>query len=51
LEMKYRGLTSVLFPRLLDLSLVEDVGILGVGVKSFEIKRNAGGESGHLGQY
>ena len=51
LGVKARGSTSELLPKLLNLSMVEDSGILSVGVKSVDIKRNTGGESDYLGYY
>ena len=49
--MKFHGLTVELRLKLLDLRPVEGDGIAGVGVKSVDIGKNAGGEAGLLGCY
>ena len=51
MDVKYRGLTTELHPKLLFLSEVEVSGIPGVAVKCVEIRRNIGGEGGLLGLY
>ncbi len=48
LEVKARGLTSELLSKLLVLSEVGDDGIPSVEVKFLDIRRNTGGEGGHL---
>ena len=42
--MKFRGLTSALLPRLLDLSTGEVSGIPSVAVECVDIRKNTGGE-------
>ena len=49
MDVKYRGLTSELHPKLLFLSEVEVGGIPGVAVECVEIGRNTSGEGGLLG--
>ena len=46
--MKALGSTGEVHPKLRDLSLGEDSGILGVEVKFVDIERNTGGEGGYL---
>ncbi len=46
--VKARGLTSELLSKLLVLSEVGDDGIPSVEVKFSDIRRNTGGEGGHL---
>ena len=48
MDVKYRGLTSELHPKLLDLSEVEVSGIPSVAVKCVDIRRNTSGEGGLL---
>ena len=48
--VKYFGSTGELPSKLLDLSVTEENGILGVRVKSVDIERNTSGESGSLDQ-
>ncbi|KUK22280.1 MAG: hypothetical protein XD57_1619 [Thermotoga petrophila] len=48
--VKSHSSTVELRPKLLGLGLVEGDGTAGVGVKSVDISRNAGGEAGLLGQ-
>ncbi len=48
--VKSRSLTVELRLKLLDLGPVEGDGTAGVGVKSVDISRNAGGEAGLLGR-
>ena len=47
--MKSHGSTVGLRSKLLGLRVVEGDGIAGVGVKSVDIGKNAGGEAGLLG--
>ena len=49
--MKYSGSIGELPSKLLDLSLSEGNGILGVRVKSVDIEKNTSGEGDFLGQY
>ena len=49
LDVKYRGLTSELQPKLRFLSEVEVGGIPSVAVKCVDIRRNTSGEGGLLG--
>ena len=49
--MKALGSTGELRSKLGDLSPGEGGGIPGVGVKSVDIRRNTGGEGGHLDRY
>ena len=51
MDVKYRGLTTELHPKLLFLSEVEASGIPSVAVKCVDIRRNIGGEGGLLGFY
>ena len=48
--MKSHSSTVELRPKLLSLGPVEGDGTAGVGVKSVDIGRNAGGEAGLLGR-
>ncbi len=47
-DVKSRGLTSEVHPKLLGWRLVGASGILGVAVKCVDIERNTGGEGGSL---
>ncbi len=49
--MKALGLTEEVRLKLLSLSLGEDGGILQVEVKFVDMRRNTGGEGGHLDEY
>ena len=49
MDVKYRGLTPGLHPKLQVLSEVEASGIPSVAVKCVEIGRNTSGEGGLLG--
>ena len=49
--IKSQGLTLESWLILLYLSIVGDGGILSVGVKSVDIKRNTGGVNGYLDYY
>jgi hypothetical protein len=49
LEVKSRGLTPELLSKLTGLRVIEDGGIPSVEVKFLDIRRNTGGEGGHLG--
>ena len=49
--MKYPGLTGKLHLKLSFLSVVGDDGIPGVAVKCVDIRKNTGGEGGHLDEY
>ena len=51
LVVKFRGLTSALLLRLIDLSAGGVVVIPGVGVKSVDIWKKTGGEGGRVGMY
>ncbi len=46
--VKYFCSTEELQLKLLDLSSVEESGILGVAVKCVDIEKNTGGENGSL---
>ena len=50
-DVKARGSTPELHPKLRDLSTGEESGILGVAVKCVDIEKNAGGEGGSLERY
>ncbi len=47
-DVKSRGSTSELHPKLHSLSAGWESGILGVAVKCVDIKKNTGGEGGSL---
>ena len=49
--MKALGLTEEVHSILWDLSMKEGRGIPGVEVKFVDIRRNTGGEGGHLDGY
>lgn len=49
-DVKSHGSTVGLHPKLPGLGAVEGDGTAGVGVKSVDIGRNAGGEAGLLGR-
>ena len=49
MDVKYRGLTPELHPKLWFLSGVEVSGIPSVAVKCVDIRRNTSGEGGLLG--
>ncbi len=49
--MKVLGLTEEVCLKLLSLSLGEDGGIPQVEVKFVDMRRNIGGEGGHLDDY
>ncbi len=49
--MKALGLTEEVRLKLLSLSLGEDGGISQVEVKFVDMRRNTGGEGGHLDEY
>ncbi len=49
--MKALGLTEEVRLKLLSLSLGEDGGIPQVEVKFVDMRRNTGGEGGHLDEY
>ncbi len=49
--MKALGLTEEVRLKLLSLSLGEDGGIPQVEVKFIDMRRNTGGEGGHLDEY
>ena len=49
--MKAQGLTLEVLLILQSLNVVEDARIPGVVVKYVEIRRNTGGEGGHLDQH
>ncbi len=49
--MKVLGLTEEVRLKLLSLSLGEDGGIPQVEVKFVDMRRNTGGEGGHLDEY
>ncbi len=49
--MKALGLTEEVRLKLLGLSLGEDGGIPQVEVKFVDMRRNTGGEGGHLDEY
>ena len=49
--MKALGLTEEVRLKLLSLSLGEDGGIPQVEVKFVDMRRNTGGEGGHLDDY
>ena len=49
--MKALGLTEEVHPKLLSLSLGEDGGIPQVEVKFVDMRRNTGGEGGHLDEH
>jgi hypothetical protein len=49
--VKALGSTEEVHPKLLDLSMGEEGGILGVAVTCVDIERNTGGEGGLLAQY
>ena len=49
--MKALGSTEEVHSKLLDLSMGEEGGILGVAVTCVDIGRNTGGEGGLLAQY
>ena len=48
MDVKYRGLTAGLHPKLLILSVGEESGIPSVAVKCVDIRKNTGGEGGFL---
>ena len=50
-DVKSRGSTTEVHPKLPSLSLGEEGGMLGVEVKFVDIRRNTGGEGGFLAQY
>ncbi len=50
-DVKSRGSTSELRPKLQNLSAGGESGILGVAVKCVDIKKNTGGEGGSLECY
>lgn len=50
-DVKSHGSPVELHPILLNLSIGEVCGILGVAVKCVEIKKNTGGESDTLDEY
>ena len=50
-DVKSPSSTRELHLKLLVLSTGEGGGIPGVGVKSVDIRRNTGGEGGHLDRY
>jgi hypothetical protein len=47
--VKAQGLTLERLPKLVDLRVIGDGGIPSVEVKFLDIRRNTGGEGGHLG--
>ncbi len=47
-DVRSRGSTSELRPKLRNLSAGGESGILGVAVKCVDIKKNTGGEGGSL---
>ena len=49
--MKAHGSTVELHLKLAVLSTEEESGIPGVAVKCVDIRKNTGGEGGHLGEY
>ena len=49
--VKSCSLTAELPPKLVELRLEEESGILGVAVKCVDIERNTGGEGGQLDEY
>ena len=49
--VKYSGSIGELPSKLLDLSVTEENGILGVRVKSVDIEKNTSGEGDFLGHY
>ncbi len=49
--VKYSCSTGELPSKLLDLSVTEEKGILGVRVKSVDIEKNTSGEGAFLGHY
>lgn len=50
-EVKGNGLTVEMPSKRLVLNVGEDDGIPGVAVKCVDIRRNTGGEGGHLAHY
>ncbi len=50
-DVKTRSLTSGLHSKRIVLSTGEDGGIPGVAVKCVDIRKNTGGEGGHLDGY
>ncbi len=50
-DVKARGSTPELHPKLRNLSTGGESGILGVAVKRVDIKKNTGGEGGSLECY
>ena len=50
-DVKALGLTQEVHLKLFGLSRGEGSGIPGVEVKFVDIRRNTGGEGGHLGLY
>ena len=49
--MKYSGSIGEQPSKLLGLSVTEEIGILGVRVKSVDIEKNTSGEGEFLGHY
>ena len=47
-DVKARGSTTEVHPKLRNSSAGEESGILGVAVKCVDIKKNTGGEGGSL---